>query len=292
MPGPRIAGAPISWGECEVPGWGYQMPAERVLGEAAELGLTAVEAGPDGFLPPDPVGARRLLSGYGLRLVGGFVPAVLHRPEVRAEALEGVERQAKALAAAGGGVLVLAASTGLADYEAGADLDAAGWRELFVSLAAVEEVCGLHGLTLAVHPHFGTAIERPEHVRRFLDGCDAGLCLDTGHVVVGGGDPVELAQVASRRVVHVHLKDVDLGLALRVAAGELGYEDAVSRGMYRPLGGGDVDVRRVVEILDGVGYAGWYVLEQDVMLGGEPEIGRGPREDVGRSLAFLYEILS
>jgi hypothetical protein len=27
----RIAAAPISWGVCEVPGWGHQMAAERVL---------------------------------------------------------------------------------------------------------------------------------------------------------------------------------------------------------------------------------------------------------------------
>ena len=25
----RVAGAPISWGVCEVPGWGYQLPANR-----------------------------------------------------------------------------------------------------------------------------------------------------------------------------------------------------------------------------------------------------------------------
>lgn len=29
----RIATAPISWGVCEMPGWGYQLPAESVLAE-------------------------------------------------------------------------------------------------------------------------------------------------------------------------------------------------------------------------------------------------------------------
>ena len=60
-----VAGhAPISWGVCEVPGWGYQLPAERVLREMHEVGLTATEFGPDGFLPPDP---RPLLEKYDLR---------------------------------------------------------------------------------------------------------------------------------------------------------------------------------------------------------------------------------
>ena len=72
-----IAGAPISWGVCEVPGWGYQLPPDRVLREMREVGLAATELGPDGFLPGDP-GA--LLSRYGLRPVGGFTPLVLHVP--------------------------------------------------------------------------------------------------------------------------------------------------------------------------------------------------------------------
>jgi 3D-(3,5/4)-trihydroxycyclohexane-1,2-dione acylhydrolase (decyclizing) len=29
----KVAGAPISWGVCEVPGWGYQLPAQQVIRE-------------------------------------------------------------------------------------------------------------------------------------------------------------------------------------------------------------------------------------------------------------------
>ncbi|MDP4971938.1 MAG: inosose dehydratase, partial [Pontimonas sp.] len=47
----RIAGAPISWGVCEVPGWGHQMGPDRVLTEMSALGLEAMEFGPLGFLP-------------------------------------------------------------------------------------------------------------------------------------------------------------------------------------------------------------------------------------------------
>ena len=285
--GTRIAGAPISWGVCEVPGWGYQMETDRMLREVAELGLTAVEAGPEGFLPSEPAEASRLLSEHGLGLVGGFVPAVLHRPEVRESELEAVEEQAEQFAIAGAEVIVLAASTGEEGYEESAELDDGAWEELFATLGMVEEAGARHGLSVVVHPHYGTAIERPEHVRRFLEGCETGLCLDTGHSMVGGGDPVEVLESAAGRVAHVHLKDVDWALAERVASGALGYEDAVRRGLYRPLGEGDVDVRRVLELLEEVGYEGWYVLEQDVMLDAEPEAGGGPCEDVRKSLAFL-----
>lgn len=286
-PRSRVAGAPISWGVNEVPGWGYQMSAERVLGEAALLGLSAIEAGPEGFLPKDPAEASHLLDEHGLRLVGGFVPIVLHRADVREEELTTVEQQAKLFAAAGADVLILAASTGQDGYEETVEIDDDSWSELFESLVSVEEIGARHELSVAMHPHFGTVIERPHHLRRFLEGCAMGLCLDTGHLMVGGDDPVEVAELAADRVRIVHLKDVDQGLAEQVAAGRLGYEEAVRQGVFRPLGDGDVETERVLDLLQRSGYWGWYVLEQDIMLDGEPEEGEGPVVDVRKSLTFV-----
>ncbi len=114
-----------------------------------------------------------------------------------------------------------------------------------------------------------------------------GLCLDTGHLMVGGDDPVEVTELVADRVRIVHLKDVDRRLAKQVAAGELGYEEAVRRGVFRPLGEGDVDTGRVIDLLQGSGYGGWYVLEQDIMLDDEPEEGKGPIDDVRKSLDFV-----
>ena len=74
----QVAAAPISWGVCEVPGWGHQMWVDRVLAEMRTLGLRATELGPDGFLPATR--ARDLLREHGLSVVAGFVPAVLHDP--------------------------------------------------------------------------------------------------------------------------------------------------------------------------------------------------------------------
>jgi len=266
------------------------MEAQRVLEEAARLGLTALEAGPDGFLPGEPVEMADLLSGHGLELVGGFVPAVLHRPQARDSELASVERQAGLFAAAGAGVLVIAATTGEEGYEEAAGLEDDEWDSLFATLEMVEEIGAKHGLSVVLHPHYGTEIESPEHVQRFLEGCDTALCLDTGHSMIGGGDPVALTETEAARIRHVHLKDVDRDLAERVVSGTLPYEQAVRDGLYMPLGDGDVDVRRVLEVLDGEQrYDGWYVLEQDIMLADDP--GYGPAAEVGRSLAYLKGVL-
>ena len=287
----RIAGAPVSWGVIEIPDWGYQMPADRVLREAASLGLGAVEAGPEGLLPPDPSEVSELLSGYGLGLVGGFVPAVLHEPARRGEELALVGRRAEFFAAAGADVVVLAVMSGSEDFGPFVELDDGSWRELFESLKSVEEICAGHGIAVSLHHHYGTAIEGDEQIKRFLEGSEMGLCLDTGHLAIGGSDPVEIAELAGPRVNHVHLKDVDLEVAGRLAARELGFREAARKNAFRPLGEGDVDVGGVLDRLEGSGYSGWYVLEQDSVVEAEPPEGEGPVEEVGKSFAYLRERL-
>jgi inosose dehydratase len=290
IPEQRIAGAPISWGVCEVVGWGHQMRRERVLEEMRALGLVATEAGPEGFLPDDPAELREFLAGYDMALVGGFTPLVLHADESRWRAE--LEIVARRFAAGGADVIVLAAATGLADYDARPDLSADDWRRFLRALDGASALAAEHGLQIVVHPHVGTMVETPEDIDRVLDGSTAALCLDTGHVMIGGGDPVAIAGQAPERIAHLHLKDVDAAMAARVVAKELPFSDAVRDGVFRPLGDGDLDVRAIVESVRAAGYDGWYVFEQDVMLGAEPPVGGGPREDVARSLAFLQRALA
>ena len=274
-----------------MPNWGYQMPSGRLLREAASISLTAMEAGPEGFLPEDPAEVSRVLARHDLGLVGGFVPAVLHDPQARQEGLDLVERRAQFFAAAGADTLVLAAITPSWSFEETAELDGAAWKELFENLSRVEDICDRHDLKAVMHSHFGTVIETDEQLWRFLEGCDMGLCLDTGHLVIGGSDPIELAEKAADRVKHVHLKDVDQEVAKLLGKREIGFKEACQREAFRPLGGGDVDVARLLELLDRSGYGGWYVLEQDIVVEAEPPEGEGPADDIRKSLEFLETAL-
>jgi inosose dehydratase len=282
----RLAAAPISWGVCEIPGWGLMLPPGRVLAEMASLGVRATELGPIGWLPTDPAAIRAMLDEHGLRLVGGFVPVVLHEPWSAAERGH-AEQTARMLAAAGADVFVAAVVTDQA-WSPPVGLDDGQWARLVANLEALEEVVGAHGLTPALHPHVGTLVETAADVERVLATSDVGWCFDSGHLLIGGADPVEFVRRHADRIVHVHLKDVDAALAARVRTGELTLMAATQAGLFRPLGQGAARVAEAVELLDRSGYRRWLVLEQDTAITGpEPPVGRGPVLDVQASIEFL-----
>jgi inosose dehydratase len=282
----RLAGAPISWGVCEVPGWGRQLDPERVLAEMAELGLRATELGPTGYLPQDPARLRALLERHGLALVGGFVPLVLHEPGVE-RARADADAIAATLAAAGAEVF-LAAIVLDEQWSRPVPLDDAQWERLVAHLAEIEALVAGHGVRLAIHPHWDTLIETAADVERLLATSTAPWCLDTGHLLLGGVDPARFVREHGDRIAHVHLKDVDTGVAARLRAGELTLVQATQAGLFRPLGKGDAGIEEVVDLLDRQGYERWLVLEQDTAITGEePPVGSGPIVDVRTSIEFL-----
>jgi inosose dehydratase len=284
----RIAGAPISWGVCEVPGWGHQLTPERVLKEMREVGLAATEIGPDGFLPAAPDAMAEVLAHHDLHAVGGFTPLLLHVPAH--DPLPEVEQLLKSYAASNADVLVLSAVTGLDGYDSRPELDADGWKLLLSNLDRLTALAADRGVRAVLHPHVGTMIENGEEVRRVLEDSAISLCLDTGHLLIGGTDPAELTRQAPERIAHTHMKDVNASLAAEVRSGRLTYTEAVREGMYRPLGAGDVDVEAIVTHLSARGYDGWYVLEQDTILIEEPR-QKGPVDDVWASAEHLRSVL-
>lgn len=283
----RIAAAPISWGVCEVPGWGHVLDAHTVLSEMTRLGITATELGPPGYLPTDPGELRTLLDGFGITSIGGFLALALHRePE---QAVATARTTAALYAATGAEVLVLAAATGLDGYDTRPVLSDSEWQTLIETAAVIRDIAAEHGLRTVLHPHVGTHVENEADVERFLADSDLDLCLDTGHLLIGGTDPVQLAQRYPERIGHIHLKDVRDALAAEVRSGALEYSEAVRRGLYVPLGEGDVDIDALIRGVHESGYRGWYVIEQDTALRPADSTGQ-PSRDTECSLRLLAGI--
>jgi inosose dehydratase len=249
-----------------------------------QAGLTATELGPEGFLPTEPVELVRLLDGYGLSCVGGFVPVVLFDDDH--DPADDLAAPLESLVAASADVVVLAAATGMDGYDERPVLDETQWAALLSNLDRLAGIVAARGLTAVLHPHVGTMVETRAEVERVLAGSGIPLCLDTGHLLIGGTDPLALTREVPERIKHAHLKDVDAALAAKVQSGELTYTQAVAAGMYVPLGAGDVDIAGIVKALEDNGFDGWYVMEQDNILDREPD-GDGPLADVLASVAFL-----
>jgi inosose dehydratase len=229
-----------------------------------------------------------VLAQHGLRAVGGFTPLLLHAPGH--DPVPEVERILESYVASNASTLVLSAVSGQAGYDSRPELDDDGWRMLLANLSRIGGVAAEKGIRAVLHPHVGTMIENTAEVQRVLDGSSIDLCLDTGHLLIGGTDPAELTRQAPERIAHVHFKDVDSAKAKQVQDGRYTYTEGVKRGMYRPLGTGDVDVAAIVEHLTKRGYDGWYTLEQDTVLTEEPA-GEGPVADVRTSADNLRSVL-
>lgn len=284
----KVAAAPISWGVCEVPGWGRVLPPDTVLAEMAALGVTATELGPPGYLPAAAPELAALLDRHGLGLVGGFFATPLHHGSTVDEAAAVAELLAKA----GADVLVLAAATGLDGYDERPALSDKEWATLIETTADIADRAAALGVRTVLHPHVGTHVETYAEVERFVHDSDVLLCIDTGHLLIGGTDPVDLVRRHPRRVGHVHLKDVREDLAERVRTGETTYTQAVKDGIYVPLGTGDVDLAAMLKLLRDNDYDGWYVLEQDTALPDGTASDTLPRAHTKQSLDHLARLIT
>ena len=288
----RVASAPISWGICEVPGWGAMLPQKRVLAEMSGLGFTATELGAAGFLPEDPYELKDVLSEYGMTLIGGFTPVVVHDPSARQATIESATATAKLFQQAGATKFV---SCPIMDWDWSnpRPLTLDEQKHMTEMLGVIDDICGEHGLDQVLHPHVQTVVETKDDISRVLDSCDVTFCLDTGHMAFGGQDPVEFAKTAIERVGHVHLKDIRLDMVAPVLRREVSLMAATQAGVFTPLGQGDVDILRVVQTLEAAGYRGWYVIEQDTAItGGFPDEGEGPVEQVSESLKYLTDVVA
>jgi len=286
----RLAISPVCWGISDIPDWGHQLDPERVLSEAAAVGEGVITAGPTGFLPDRSDQAKRLIKRHRLGVVAGQVDAILHHDDIRGAELAHIDGHAQWLSALGAETLVLSAIPQRAGgAEHGIVLSNAEWAHLLHSIGSVQHVCSRHKLRLAVQPRFGSTIQGPEDIERLLVGSEAGICLDLGHLLLAGADPIEILELAAGRIQHVQLNDLDSELADEVRDKGHDYGDAVSLGLFKPLGEGSGRVDRVVEALRGSKYRGWYILRQETRLATADD---RPLGRVSRSLEYLLPLLS
>ena len=168
-----------------------------------------------------------VLDTHHLAAVGGFTPVLMH--QAGHDPLPEIDRILTGYDATHAEVLVLSAVSGLDGYDTRPILDEDGWKRLLDNLDRISALASEHGVRAVLHPHVGTMIETGDEVQRVLEGSSIALCLDTGHLLIGGTDPAELTRQSPDRIAHTHLKDVDSTIAAKVRAGRLTYTEARRR---------------------------------------------------------------
>ena len=269
----RIATAPVSWGVLEVEGWARRQTYAEVLDEMVQAGYVGTELGPYGFLPTDPATLSSELEKRNLTLIGAFVPLPLKDPAKQQQAMQSALEVAQLLAACGAPFVVLADElnpqrmriAGSATPQDG--FNQKEWRDATALISEIATVMKGLGLRSVFHHHAGTYVETPEEVAQLLSLTDPallGICLDTGHYLYGGGDPVQFAREHAARIWHLHFKDVHLSVLDQVRRKQVPYLDAIRQGVFCELGKGDVDLIGVIRELEKANYDGWGVFEQDI----------------------------
>lgn len=301
----RAANAPCSWGVLEFESTTLAPGPSQVLDEISSTGYAGTELGDWGFLSTDPAQLRRDLAARVLDLVGAFVPVALSDPSTHAagEALalkaalllrdgtDGVDRTGEPPK------IVLSdataadrARTAKAGRITPADsLEPNDWHVVAQGAERIARaVLDATGLRTVFHHHCATYVEAPWEIDALMRGTSSelvGLCLDTGHAVYGGGNPLEILQRHRDRIAHVHFKDCSAEVADAARRGRWDYIQAVRSGIFCELGKGIVDFAAVAAELRQTGYNGWIVVEQDVL----PSMGT-PAESAARNRAFLRQI--
>jgi inosose dehydratase len=274
-----VANAPISYGAFELTvGIDPNVPnAEFVLNEVAGAGYAGIDLGPVGYLGDGPVLAERLASRK-LGLAGAYLefpftdPVALETlyPELDAmldtfDAVRDVvpgPLPRPTIADASSDTRRLKPGQSQANPSLGLDNDQ--WHAFAAGLKNVLARCRDRGYEPTFHPETGTFVEAPWEIERVLEISDVGLCLETGHIFVCGGDPLNVLRSAPDRVNHVHLKDAYRARMDQLIADGEPTPSIWSREVFCALGQGDVNLDAVLEELEALNFEGWLVVEQDI----------------------------
>ncbi|UFU04132.1 sugar phosphate isomerase/epimerase [Ruania suaedae] len=279
-----LANAPVSYGVFELDAEeGVELPGpEQIAAMVAAAGYAGIDSGPIGMLGRGEE-LRDRLQRHSLALAGGWVDMPFTDDDAFAAALPGY-RDAMAFFAEGASLHPATAprptlaDSGSAARRAnpgggeGLSLGPSGWDTLARNVTAAVEIAAEHGLRPTFHHHACTHVETPDEIDELLARTDIGLTFDTGHLIIGGGDPLEGLQRWSGRIDHLHLKDVRTAVLRDVVARKAGMRQVWTERAFVPLGEGDLDVEAVMSQILRSGYDGWLVIEQDVI----PQPGDDP----------------
>ncbi|HEX3847089.1 MAG TPA: sugar phosphate isomerase/epimerase [Steroidobacteraceae bacterium] len=290
-----IGNAPCSWG-VEFADDPRNPPWTAVLDEARAAGYRGIELGPLGYMPEDPAILGPALGQRGLTLIGGVLFRPFHDPAQWEKVRDAARRTCRALVAHGAKHMVLidsisprraptAGRPAEAERLRGAEREGLLERLRTVAKMGSEE----HGLTVSMHAHAAGFVEFEDELEDVLASIEPRLlqvCLDSGHSVYAGFDPVAFFRSHADRISYLHFKDVNPAVLRRAVENRTGFYDACAAGVFCNLGEGVVDFPALKREIDASKFSGWGTVEQDR----DPKGARSTLADASANLKFLESV--
>ena len=298
LTGVVLANAPVSYGAFEITvGIDPHVPEPLTLLDwVAQAGYSGIDLGPVGYLGTADTLADRL-GERDLGLAGGYLELPFSEPDKMDAALgdldslldifDAVNRDGLAPkpTLADAGSPMRSRYPGRAALDRSVGLDDAAWARFADGLARTVARCRERGYEPTFHHHTATYVEAQWEIEKLLELSDVGLCLDTGHLLLGRGDPVSAIRDWAQRINQVHLKDARQVKLEEIVAEGAPVQEIWRRKAFCALGDGDIDIEQVLTELDRIGYSGWLVVEQDVLP--DPENPDQPAADQRRNREYL-----
>lgn len=273
-----VANAPVSYGAFEVTvGKDNNVPDGLALLDAvAAAGYEGIDLGPVGYLGSGKELGQRL-ADRNLGLAGAYIEFSFHDsakvdallPELDAmldifdDVAEFLDTPAPRPTLADAGSEQRHAAPGSGHRNPSSGLSESQWENFTLGMNRVLDRCRTRGYEPTLHCETGSFLESPAELEKVLGLTDIDVCLETGHQLLGGGDPIAFLRKWTSRINHVHLKDVTISIFDEIVRAGKPSSAIWADEAFPRLGEGDFDVTEFISELTQSQFQGWLVVEQD-----------------------------
>lgn len=243
--------------------WGTQTPEQMELAakEVSEIGYTLFESTKDAIYAFDmDINAyREVLKKYNIKPVSFYFH--LPSPEEADSFFVQIDKEMEFIADLGVKLISLQATWGRPEGGEVKQKHLEAESELFIRFAKKSKE---YGIMSNLHPHDNTWAMYENEIDYYMNNISPDLlsfCPDTAHLIAGGCDPVKVVERYKDRVRFTHFKDIKNANLFSEGIGANGVEVYSN---FCELGKGNVDFRKVFDILKDAGYDGPLCEELDM----------------------------
>ncbi len=261
--------APIGWTNDDLPALGGHIPFEQCIREMSEAGFSGSEVG--NKYPRDPVELKGHLEPLNLDIASAWFSSYFTEGK-RLESTAAFMNHMAFLKAMGAKVVVVCEcgyciqGSDVPVLENKPVFNEKQWKMLTDGLAEIGEAARKNDMRIVYHYHMGTGIQTAAEVDQLMEITDpelVSLLLDTGHITYTGGDSLEILSKHSKRIKHVHLKDIRRNVLDMVRSQKMSFLDSVKAGVFTVPGDGCIEFKPIFQELADSQYKGWFIVEAE-----------------------------